>query len=92
MSLVEYLKSLTQMEREQLAHMGGCTGAYVTSIIYKNHTTTSLALAVAVDKMSKGEIDFRELINRTEDVDWGYVEQALVSRPEIVFEVDTCED
>ena len=92
MSLVDFLKGLSQLDRERLGHLGGCTGAYVTSIIYKKHTTTSLALAVAVDKMSGGEIDFRTLINRTEDVDWGFIKQALNDRPEIRFVDNTLED
>jgi len=49
-------------------------------------------LAVAVDKMSEGKLDFRTLINRTEDVDWDYVKRSLASRPSIIFEKDTCED
>lgn len=92
MELVDFLKGLSQIDRERLGHMAGCTGAYVTSIIYKKHNTTSMALAIAVDKMSEGKLDFRTLINRTEDVDWDHVKHALATRPTIVFEKDTCED
>jgi len=92
MELVDFLKGLSQLDRERLGHMAGCTGAYVTSIIYKKHNTTSMALAIAVDKMSEGKLDFRTLINRTEDVDWDYVKRSLASRPSIIFEKDTCED
>lgn len=92
MGIRDFLKGLSQIDRERLGHMAGCTGAYVTSIIYKKHNTTSMALAVAIDKMSDGKLDFRTMINRTEDIDWDYVREALNSRPEIVFVDNTCED
>lgn len=91
MELVNFLKGLSQIDRERLGHMAGCTGAYVTSRIYKKHGTTAMALAVAVDKMSNGALDFRTLINRTEDVDWDYVKDALNQRPSIVV-VDNTEE
>ena len=33
--LKAYLKSLSQIDREHLGHMAGCTGAYVTSARHK---------------------------------------------------------
>lgn len=92
MGIRDFLKGLSQIDRERLGHMAGCTGAYVTSIIYKKHNTTSMALAVAIDKMSEGKLDFRTMINRTEDIDWDYVRNALDTRPEIVFVDNTCEE
>lgn len=92
MELVDFLKGLSQIDRERLGHMAGCTGAYVTSIIYKKHNTTSMALAIAIDKISEGKMDFRTLINRTEDVDWDYVKKALVERPTIAFVKDTSQE
>ena len=91
MELPDFLRGLSQIDRERLGHMAGCTGAYVTSIVYKKHITTSMPLAVSVDKMSNGSLDFRSLINRTEDIDWDYVKSALNQRPSIVFVDNTSE-
>lgn len=82
----DWLKSLPQIQRERLAHAANCTGAYVTSIIYKKFNTTSLPMAVEIDRMSAGQLDFRTLLLRTEDVDWAYVKKVLNERPEIQFE------
>lgn len=81
--LKAYLKSLSQIDREHLGHMAGCTGAYVTSLIYKKNNTCSLALAVAIDKISGGNVDFRGLVLKSGDVDWEYVQKALTKRPPI---------
>jgi hypothetical protein len=89
MELVDFLKGLPQKDRERLGHMAGCTGAYVTSIIYKKRAATSLALAVAADKMSNGALDFRSLVSRAEYTDWEYMKQALNSRPSVVYVDDT---
>lgn len=79
--LGEWLKSLPQIQREKLAHAANSTGAYVTSIIYKGFETTSLPMAVEIDKMSGGQIDFRTLLLRNSDVDWDYVRKVLNERP-----------
>lgn len=85
MTLIEYIKGLSTKERETLGHIGGTTGAYITSMIYRKAETTSLAVAVAVDKHSGGKMDFRTLMNRAEDVDWDYIKSALNSRNKVVF-------
>jgi len=90
MELKDYVRGLTQMDRERLGHMAGYTGAYITNRIYKGSSVT-MALAVAVDKMSNGAVDFRTLINKSDAVDWNYVKNALNQRPEIVFIDDTSE-
>lgn len=89
MTLIEYIKGLNLREREDLGRLGGTTGAYITSMIYRNASTTSLAVAVAMDKHSGGKLDFRTLMNRAEDVDWDYMKAALNSRNKIVFVTDT---
>lgn len=86
MTLKEFLRSLSQKEREDLAHAAGCTGAYVTSMIYRPNKATSLPLAVEVDKWSKGQVDFRAQVCRAADVDWDYVRQVLNQRPPVVIE------
>jgi hypothetical protein len=80
MDVKEYLKSLSQMDREKLGHMAGRTGAYVTSIIYKKGSTASLPLAVAIDKMSNGAVDFRNVMSRNDGIDWDYIKEALKRR------------
>lgn len=85
MTLIEYIKGLNLKEREVLGHMGGTTGAYITSMIYRKAETTSLAVAVAIDKHSQGKLDFRTLMNRSEDIDWDYIKQALNTRNKVVF-------
>lgn len=80
MDVKDYLKSLTQMDREKLGHMAGRTGAYVTSIIYKKNSTASLPLAVAIDKMSNGTVDFRDVMSRNDGIDWSYIRDALNRR------------
>lgn len=90
--LKTYLKSLSQRDRELLGHMVGYSGAYVTTLSYrKGNLAISLALAVAIDKISKGELDFRTMILRSEDVDWEYVREALNERPALLF-VDNPEE
>jgi hypothetical protein len=85
MTLIDYIKGLNLKEREVLGHMGGTTGAYITSMIYRKAETTSLAVAVAIDKHSQGKLDFRTLMNRSEDIDWDYIKQALNTRNKVVF-------
>ncbi len=85
MTLVDYIKGLNVKEREILGHMGGTSGAYITSMIYRKAETTSLAVAVAIDKHSKGKLDFRTLMNRSEDIDWDYIKASLNERNKIVF-------
>lgn len=81
--LGEWLKSLPQIQREKLAHAANSTGAYVTSIIYKGFDTTSLPMAVEIDKMSGGQLDFRTLLLRNNDIDWEYVRKVLNERPQV---------
>lgn len=79
MTLIEYIKGLNLREREDLGRLGGTTGAYITSMIYRNASTTSLAVAVAVDKHSGGKLDFRDLVARRDQIDWEFVKRKLSS-------------
>lgn len=88
----EFLKGLTQREREDMGRECGMTGAYITSLIYKKGVSTSVPLAVAIDKMSKGRIDMRTLVPRAADVDWDYVKRVLNERPPVVVVDNTSED
>lgn len=72
-----YIRSLNQIERDRLGHTCGVSGAYVTSLIYRNANTVSLQLAIAIDKHSGGKLDFRDLVARREAIDWKFVKRKL---------------
>lgn len=72
-----YIRKLQQIERDRLGHLIGVSGAYVTSLVYRDANTLSLSMAIAIDKHSGGVLDFRELVNRREIIDWEYVKQKL---------------
>ena len=72
-----YIRSLNQLERDRLGHTCGVSGAYVTSLIYRNANTVSLQLAIAIDKHSGGKLDFRDLVARRDQIDWQLVKQKL---------------
>ncbi len=74
-----YIRSLPQIERDRLGHLVDVSGAYVTSLVYRDANTLSLSMAIAIDKHSGGALDFRELVNRREIIDWEYVKQKLNS-------------
>lgn len=72
-----YIRSLNQLERDRLGHTCGVSGAYVTSLIYRNANTVSLQLAIAIDKHSGGKLDFRDLVARRDQIDWEFVKRKL---------------
>lgn len=72
-----YIRSLTQIERDRLGHTCGVSGAYVTSLIYRDANTVSLQMAIAIDKHSGGTLDFRDLVARRDALDWEFVRQKL---------------
>lgn len=72
-----YIRKLPQIERDKLGHTAGVSGAYVTSLIYRDANTLSLSMAIALDKYSNGELDFRDLVARREQIDWEFVKQKL---------------
>lgn len=80
MDFRDYLKSLSQIDRELLAHSAGKAGSYVTSLMYRKDASPSLSFAVELDRMTNGEIDFRTCATRISDVDWKYVKDALNAR------------
>lgn len=72
-----YIRSLNQLERDRLGHTCGVSGAYVTSLIYRDANTLSLQMAVAIDKHSGGKFDFRDLVARGEAIDWEFIRARL---------------
>lgn len=75
-----YIRALTQIDRDKLGHSTGVSGAYVTSLIYRDADTLSLQMAIAFDKHSGGKLDFRDLVARRDAIDWDYVREKLNSR------------
>lgn len=74
-----YLRSLPQIERDKLGHTAGVSGAYVTSLIYRDANTLSLSMAIALDKYSNGALDFRDLVARRDAIDWDFVKRKLTA-------------
>lgn len=72
-----YIRSLSQIERDKLGHTANVSGAYVTSLIYRDANTVSLQLAIAIDKHSGGQLDFRDLVARRDAIDWEFVKRKL---------------
>lgn len=72
-----YIRALNQIERDRLGHTCGVSGAYVTSLIYRDANTVSLQLAIAIDKHSNGALDFRDLVARRDMIDWEFVKRKL---------------
>jgi hypothetical protein len=72
-----YIRSLTQIERDRLGHTCGVSGAYVTSLVYREANTVSLQMAIAIDKHSGGRLDFRDLVARRDALDWDFVKHKL---------------
>ena len=72
-----YIRSLNQIERDRLGHTCGVSGAYVTSLIYREANTLSFAMAIAIDKHSGGALDFRDLVARRDQIDWDYIKRRL---------------
>ena len=72
-----YIRSLNQIDRDRLGHLIGVSGAYVTSLLYRDARTVSLQMAIAIDKHSNGAYDFRNLVAREEAIDWEFIRQRL---------------
>lgn len=72
-----YIRSLNQIERDRLGHLIGVSGAYVTSLLYRDANTVSLQMAIAIDKHSGGAYDFRDLVARQDAIDWSFVREKL---------------
>lgn len=81
MNVRDFLRDLSQLDREKLGHEVGSTGAYVTSCIYKKDGSgISFPLAVAIDRMSGGKVDFRTCLTKSKDIDWKYIRDVLNKR------------
>lgn len=74
-----FIRTLSHVERDRLGALAGVSGSYITSLVYRKSGTCSLAIAVAIDKVSKGKLDFRTMLQRHESVDWDYVTKKLCS-------------
>jgi hypothetical protein len=70
------IRSLPQRERDRLGQLAGVSGTYITALVYRANTV-SLPIAIAVDKYTQGEIDFRSLLFSAGTIDWDFVREKL---------------
>ena len=78
----DYLRALNQIDRDRLGHQIGVSGSYITSLIYRDSQTVSLSVAIAIDKFSKGGLDFRDMVSERDRIDWDFVADRLIEKIE----------
>lgn len=78
----DFLRDLNQLDRDHLGHQIGVSGSYITSLIYRNSQTVSLSVAIAIDKYSKGKLDFRDMVSERDRIDWDFVADRLIEKIE----------
>lgn len=75
--LQTWIKSLSQLKRDELARNAKRASTYVTSIAYKNFKSTSLPMAVEIHRMSEGKLNLQDMVYGGQDVDWSYLRDIL---------------
>lgn len=84
-TLESWILSIPTTTREKLIESNcGTSSGYVLKRVYTRNydlaPTFKLRIALGLDKASQGRIDFRDLIEGSEEIDWSYIHKMLGRR------------
>jgi hypothetical protein len=82
--LIDWMRSMPRHQIDALLDEAGTSHNYVAKRMYTYDyaysPTFKFRIAVGIDKASRGQCDFRDMLEDTDHIDWEYVREALNHR------------